>query len=143
MVEHQLPKLRVAGSNPVSRSTGRRPDPAAFRCKVSHDPSNVLKKKNKPRSRSSARALRVVELFAGVGGFRVGLERAGGFDVVWSTQWEPGRKKQHASDVYVARFGAEHHVCADIATVKTEAIPDLDLLVGGFPCQDYSVASTL
>ncbi len=84
-----------------------------------------------------------MELFAGVGGFRIGLEKAGAFDVVWSNQWEPGKKKQHASDVYVARFGAEHHVCADIASVKTEAIPDHDLLVGGFPCQDYSVASTL
>ena len=63
--------------------------------------------------------------------------------MVWSDQWEPGRKKQHASDVYVARFGPENHVCADIATVRTGSIPDHDLLVGGFPCQDYSVASTL
>lgn len=88
-------------------------------------------------------ALRVVELFAGVGGFRVGLEAAGGFDVVWSNQWEPGRKAQHASDVYVSRFGAEGHVCSDIAMVKASHIPDHDVLVGGFPCQDYSVASTL
>lgn len=87
--------------------------------------------------------LRVVELFAGVGGFRIGLERAGGFQVVWSNQWEPGKRKQHASDIYTARFGPEHHVCADIATVPTAGIPDHDLLVGGFPCQDYSVASTL
>lgn len=87
--------------------------------------------------------LRVVELFAGVGGFRVGLERAGGVRVVWSNQWEPGKRKQHASDIYRARFGDEHHVCADIATIGTEDIPDHDMLVGGFPCQDYSVASTL
>lgn len=91
----------------------------------------------------AAKGLRVAELFAGVGGFRIGLERAGGFQVVWSNQWEPGRKKQHASEVYVARFGAQHHVCADIATVQSQAVPDHDLLVGGFPCQDYSVASTL
>lgn len=87
--------------------------------------------------------LRVVELFAGVGGFRIGLGKAGGFQVVWSNQWEPGKKKQHASDVYVARFGNANHVCADIASVGSEVIPDHDLLVGGFPCQDYSVASTL
>ncbi|HEY0977165.1 MAG TPA: DNA (cytosine-5-)-methyltransferase [Flavobacteriales bacterium] len=87
--------------------------------------------------------LRVAELFAGVGGFRIGLERAGGFRVVWSNQWEPGKRKQHASDVYIARFGAEHHVCADIAQVAAQDIPDHDMLVGGFPCQDYSVASTL
>ena len=87
--------------------------------------------------------MRVAELFAGVGGFRLGLQGAGGFEVVFSNQWEPGRKKQHASDVYVLRFGAAHHTNVDIATVKIPAIPDHDLLVGGFPCQDYSVASSL
>ena len=96
----------------------------------------------RPRSQRP-KPLRVVELFAGVGGFRVGLERAGGFSVIWSDQWEPGRKRQHASEVYVQRFGPEHHVCADIATVDAADIPDHDLLVGGFPCQDYSVATTL
>ncbi|HEX2618305.1 MAG TPA: DNA (cytosine-5-)-methyltransferase [Flavobacteriales bacterium] len=96
------------------------------------------------RAKPAASApLRVAELFAGVGGFRIGLERAGGYQVVWSDQWEPGKKKQHASDIYVARFGAEGHVCEDIATVKASDIPDHDLLVGGFPCQDYSVATTL
>lgn len=89
----------------------------------------------------------MAELFAGVGGFRLGLERASergpGFKVVFSNQWEPGRKAQHASDVYVARFGSEGHVNDDISTVPVDAIPDHDVLVGGFPCQDYSVASTL
>ena len=108
---------------------------------------HALKKqsKKKPAARKQAAmgSLRVAELFAGVGGFRIGLERAGAFQVVWSNQWEPGRRKQHASEVYTARFGTEHHVCSDIATVPTSDIPDHDLLVGGFPCQDYSVASTL
>ncbi|MEZ4806362.1 MAG: DNA (cytosine-5-)-methyltransferase [Flavobacteriales bacterium] len=90
--------------------------------------------------------INVAELFAGVGGFRLGLERVspkGAFKVVFSNQWEPGRRAQPASDVYVARFGAAGHVNADIATVPVQDIPDHDLLVGGFPCQDYSVASTL
>ena len=103
----------------------------------------ALKKKAKSSKKSGGSALRVVELFAGVGGFRIGLQKAGGFEVVWSNQWEPGKKKQHASEVYSARFGGENHMCADIATVKADSIPDHDLLVGGFPCQDYSVASTL
>lgn len=103
----------------------------------------ALKKKAKNSTKSGGSALRVVELFAGVGGFRIGLQKAGGFEVVWSNQWEPGKRKQHASEVYSARFGAENHMCADIATVRADAIPDHDLLVGGFPCQDYSVASTL
>ena len=94
--------------------------------------------------KSYSKPLRVVELFAGVGGFRVGLEGASDrYRVVWSNQWEPGRKKQEASDIYTARFGARDHVNRDIATVKADAIPDHDLLVGGFPCQDYSVAKTL
>ena len=88
--------------------------------------------------------LRVVELFAGVGGFRVGLERASArFRTVWSNQWEPSTKRQDASMVYCHRFGPEGHSNEDIATVPTEDIPACDLLVGGFPCQDYSVATTL
>ena len=83
----------------------------------------------------------VAELFAGVGGFRIGLARAG-WKTVFSNQWEPSTKVQHASDVYEARFGAEGHSNADIATV-TEIPKDFDLLVGGFPCQDYSVAKSL
>lgn len=86
--------------------------------------------------------LKVVELFAGVGGFRLGLEKSN-YEVVWSNQWEPSTKTQHASMVYEARFGNEHHYNEDISTVPTSEIPDHDVLVGGFPCQDYSVATTL
>ncbi len=86
--------------------------------------------------------IRVVELFAGVGGFRLALEK-NNYEVVWSNQWEPSTKMQHASKVYEARFGSENHSNADIATVAIEDIPDHDMLVGGFPCQDYSVATTL
>lgn len=89
--------------------------------------------------------IRVIELFAGVGGFRVGLERVreGCFKTVWSNQFEPSTKTQHASRVYVARFGAEGHVNRDIAEVDVRDIPEHDMLVGGFPCQDYSVARSL
>ena len=51
--------------------------------------------------------LKVIELFAGVGGFRLGLEKTGSFNVVWSNQWEPSTKTQHASKVYEARFGKQ------------------------------------
>ncbi|MBG98663.1 DNA (cytosine-5-)-methyltransferase [bacterium] len=87
--------------------------------------------------------IKVVELFAGVGGFRLGLEKYN-FEIVWSNQWEPITKtQQHASDVYVYKFGENNHCNEDINTVKTKDIPDHDMLVGGFPCQDYSVANTL
>jgi DNA (cytosine-5)-methyltransferase 1 len=83
----------------------------------------------------------VAELFAGVGGFRIGLAKAG-LKTVFSNQWEPSTKIQHASSVYIANFGEDGHTSIDIARV--EEIPtSFDLLVGGFPCQDYSVAKTL
>lgn len=97
--------------------------------------------------------LKVAELFAGVGGFRLGLEgrpiedgkpnTKSKFKVVFSNQWEPSTKRQHANEVYEVRFGPEGHNGNDISEVPTEEIPDHDLLVGGFPCQDYSVATTL
>ena len=101
--------------------------------------------------------IKVAELFAGVGGFRLGLEGWNNksalsnykeefkspYEVVWSNQWEPSTKIQHASMVYESRFGKKNHSNQDIASVEVSEIPDHDLLVGGFPCQDYSVATTL
>ena len=107
--------------------------------------------------------LEVVELFAGVGGFRLGLEgyekkspssgyekkMPSNFEVVWSNQYEPlTPNKQHASLVYQSRWKEpkEKHSNEDIEKViekSFKSIPDHDLLVGGFPCQDYSVATTL
>lgn len=90
--------------------------------------------------------IRVVELFAGVGGFRVGLEAASPrFKTIWANQWEPGQAGQWAYKCYVANFqkGRKRANCSneDIATV-IDQVPEHDVLVGGFPCQDYSVAST-
>lgn len=89
--------------------------------------------------------VRVIELFAGVGGFRVGLDRADSefFKTIWANQWEPATKIQHAAMVYEKNFGPGSVVNEDINLVKTKSIPDHDMLVGGFPCQDYSVATTL
>ena len=88
--------------------------------------------------------IKVVELFAGVGGFRIGLEGASdAYETIWNNQWEPSTVHQDASLVYRARFGSKGHSNQDINIVPTKDIPDHDLLVGGFPCQDYSVASTL
>lgn len=90
------------------------------------------------------------ELFAGVGGFRLGLDRLNsGWKTSWFSQWEPGKQKQWAHECYVAHFGnskdlaGEYTTGIDIAEVNKKNIPDHTLLVGGFPCQDYSVAHTL
>lgn len=94
--------------------------------------------------KTTASDIKVIELFAGVGGFRIGLERASDrFKTIWSNQWEPSTKRQDASIIYCRRFGSTGHSNEDINTVPVEEIPDADLLVGGFPCQDYSVATTL
>lgn len=93
----------------------------------------------------------IIELFAGVGGFRVGFDRVNAnhseespfFSTIWSNQYEPSTKLQHASRVYKKVFGEEGHVNEDIALVDSNTIPVHDILVGGFPCQDYSVARTL
>jgi DNA (cytosine-5)-methyltransferase 1 len=93
--------------------------------------------------------IKTIELFAGVGGFRVGLERVNQilndeiYRIVWSNQFEPSTKTQHASQVYESKWGAENHLNKNIEDVEVKDIPDHDLLVGGFPCQDYSVATTL
>lgn len=101
--------------------------------------------------------LKVVELFAGVGGFRVGLNRIeevdqtsgkaienGDWEFVWANQYEPSTKVQHAFNCYTTRFGEEGCSNTDIHLVdKVAEIPEHTLLVGGFPCQDYSVARSL
>ena len=102
--------------------------------------------------------LKVAELFAGVGGFREAMvalnehEGADIFQMVWSNQWEPSEsakkgEEQFANRVYIAKFGHEGHYADDIHKVSDIqgpipkcVVPDIDLLVGGFPCQDYSVA---
>lgn len=95
----------------------------------------------------------VVELFAGVGGFRCGLNNVslvnnktvedGNWNFVWANQWEPATKSQEAFFCYTKRFGENDASNVDIFKVNKREIPNHTLLVGGFPCQDYSVAQTL
>ncbi|MCU9614879.1 DNA (cytosine-5-)-methyltransferase [Caldibacillus lycopersici] len=91
--------------------------------------------------------LRVVELFAGVGGFRLGLEKANSdlFKITWANQWEPSKKAQDAFECYTKNFQTGIHVNKDITTIPNEEFIEQapDLVVGGFPCQDYSVARSL
>ena len=94
-----------------------------------------------------------IELFAGVGGFRCGLNHVelkdgkvvekGNWKFLWANQWEPATKSQEAYECYAKRFGKDSVSNVDIFEVDKHDIPDHTLLVGGFPCQDYSVAQTL
>ena len=91
--------------------------------------------------------MNVLELFAGVGGFRVGLEKASPrFRTLWSNQFEPSRKSQDAFEVYNYHFPDSENWNEDISLISDERFSALkgkvDLIVGGFPCQDYSVART-
>jgi len=104
--------------------------------------------------------LNVLELFAGVGGFRLGLEGWNGksaisgyekplnrkvkFEVVYSNQFEPSTKRQHANEVYENRFGSDGHFGCSVEELgASDFSKHIDVLCGGFPCQDYSVATTL
>lgn len=112
---------------------------------------------------SSENRISIAELFAGVGGFRLGLEGyeaesdefslrpSGPFETIWANQWEPPgtQGRQFAARCYEARFGEGSVINEDINKVLDEyeagsrTIPAVEMVVGGFPCQDYSVARTL
>lgn len=87
--------------------------------------------------------IRVAEMFAGVGGFHLGLKNASPkFKIIWANQFEPSRKNQFAFRIYQERFPEIKPSNDDFSKIDKTNIPDMDLLVGGFPCQDYSVAAS-
>lgn len=111
---------------------------------------------NCAQASTSTTTHRVIELFAGVGGFHFGLEQANqqrreqglpcAFNVVYANQWEPKGKHQHAARVYQAQFGLAP-VCRDLMEVLDDSTEMArvhalapTMLVAGFPCQDFSVA---
>lgn len=76
-----------------------------------------------------------IDLFAGIGGLRAGFEQVGG-TCVFTSEWNPYSKK-----TYVENYGFdEANFAGDITQVPADSIPDHDVLVGGFPCQPFSIA---
>ena len=73
-----------------------------------------------------------IDLFAGIGGFRIALERLGG-DCVFASEWD-----KYAQKTYKAWFGEMPQ--GDIRKIKPSDIPDHDILAAGFPCQPFSIA---
>lgn len=84
----------------------------------------------------------IVELFAGVGGFRLAFENHLKWETLWANQWEPSKKNQFAYNCYIKNFSSNNAINEDISNIDKKSIPTHTLLVGGFPCQDYSVART-
>lgn len=80
--------------------------------------------------------LRVGSLFSGIGGIELGLERAGGFETAWFVEYEP-----YASEI-LKKHWPDVKNYEDITKINWEEVPRVDMLTGGFPCQDASVANT-
>lgn len=77
-------------------------------------------------------AMKFIDLFAGIGGFRLGMEKAG-FTCVFSAEID-----QHASEMYIENYN-ENPKC-DITKLDARSIPDFDVLCAGFPCQAFSIS---
>ena len=76
-----------------------------------------------------------IDLFAGIGGTRLGFESVRG-ECIWTSEWN-----KYCQQTYRANFpGAQHRIAGDITQVDAQAVPDHDVLVAGFPCQPFSVA---
>jgi DNA (cytosine-5)-methyltransferase 1 len=88
---------------------------------------------NSPNPTSPGRAFTFIDLFAGIGGLRMGFDAIGG-QCVFTSEWD-----KHSQLTYKANFGA-HEVHGDIVQIGSERIPDHDVLLAGFPCQPFSLA---
>lgn len=83
-----------------------------------------------PKKRKTKAKFTFIDLFAGIGGTRLGFESAGG-ECVFTSEWDP-----HAQRTYQANFGDKPH--GDITKISSAEIPDFDILLAGFPCQPFS-----
>jgi DNA (cytosine-5)-methyltransferase 1 len=75
-----------------------------------------------------------IDLFAGIGGIRLAFDGIGG-ECVFTSEWD-----SYAQRTYMANFGAQHPIFGDITQIPAVDIPDHDVLLGGFPCQPFSIA---
>ena len=80
------------------------------------------------------KTIKFIDLFAGIGGIRMGFESHGG-ECVFTSEWNDFSKK-----TYLENFGNHHSFIGDIVPHAAEDIPDHDVLLAGFPCQPFSIA---
>src|SRR5271157_1058480 len=79
---------------------------------------------------------KVISLFCGCGGLDLGFEQAG-FHILWATDYD-----LPAIETYRLNFPQTEIVCADIREIDSSTIPDADVLIGGFPCQGFSIGGS-
>lgn len=75
-----------------------------------------------------------IDLFAGIGGFRIGFEEIGG-KCIFTSEWD-----RYCLKTYQENFDVDHAIAGDITKVDADEIPDHDVLLAGFPCQPFSIA---
>ena len=95
---------------------------------------DALRRHSRVPPRTQPGQFTFIDLFAGIGGMRRAFEGAGG-ECVFTAEWN-----RYALETYVANHGADHPVIGDITKVPAAEVPDHDVLVGGFPCQPFSLA---
>lgn len=105
-------------------------------CPVILEPAlrNILGMPESPQNHSNMPAFKFIDLFAGIGGIRLGFEKNHG-ECVFTSEWNDFSKK-----TYIENYGDQHPFIGDIVPFPAEEIPDHDVLLGGFPCQPFSIA---
>ncbi len=134
-VRQLLPQKALAEKLRVDRKTISRWERRTTSCPLYVEPAlrEILRgfaSNGSPRGSSFT----FIDLFAGIGGVRMGFETAGG-RCVFTSEWNPW-----AQQTYVANFGHDGTLAGDITQQNADEIPDHDVLLAGFPCQPFSIA---
>jgi DNA (cytosine-5)-methyltransferase 1 len=135
-VRHFLPQKEIARKLRVAPKTISRWERRATACPLYVEPAlrEILRSFASNSTKTNSSSFTFIDLFAGIGGIRLGFERVGG-QCIFTSEWNPW-----AQQTYVANFGHEDNLIGDITQQDAESIPDHDVLLAGFPCQPFSIA---
>jgi DNA (cytosine-5)-methyltransferase 1 len=133
-VRQRLSQQDVAARLQVAPKTISRWENGKTDCPVyvQHALLDMLRTGNRPETGTAS--FTFIDLFAGIGGMRLGFEKAGG-QCVFTSEWNPWAQK-----TYVENYGDDHSFIGDIVPYDEQEIPDHDVLLAGFPCQPFSIA---
>ena len=133
-VRQKYSQDELAGKLDVSSKTISRWETQQSLTRVQEMALSYVLSEEKESYKTRGPAFRFIDLFAGIGGTRLGMESIGG-KCVWTSEWD-----KHSQKTYASNFPDEHSIHGDIREAHENEIPDFDLLVGGFPCQPFSIA---